>query len=84
LLQSVNPAWKNPPAIVVVAKVELAEMFKVVAARLVEVILVAEISVGLKLVTDNVVKKPLVEVTDVPEAEVNISGPVKVPPASGR
>ena len=70
-----------------------------VAKKLVLVILTASTLAGLKfvaekLVTFSVVKKPLVEVmevaitivevTAVPDALVNMSGPVKVPPASGR
>lgn len=77
-----------------VLKVELAEIFNVVAAKLVEVMLAAEILVGVKFVALNVVKKPLVdvmlvaskivEVIAVPEALVKNNGPVKVPPARGR
>lgn len=65
-----------------------------VAKKLVLVILTANTLAGLKLVALRLAKKPLVEVIDVaikivevnvaPLAEVNTSGPVKVPPARGR
>lgn len=55
-------AWKKPPLIVVVAKVELAEMLRVVAAKLVEVIEVARV-----FTKTVVVAKRLVDVMLAPE-----------------
>ncbi len=65
-----------------------------VAKKLVEVILTANMLLGLKLLAARLVKKPLVEVIDVaikivevmavPLAEANTNGPARVPPTNGR
>lgn len=49
-----------------------------VANRLVEVIEVAKMLVGLKLVPDKFVKNALVEVREVPEAVLKVSAPAKL------
>ena len=67
-----KPVWKNPPAIVEVWKVELAIIFKVVAARLVKKPLVEVTLVPLALVKAKRDVKMLVEVTEVPLELVNV------------
>ncbi len=79
-------------AIVFTKTVEVAK--RLVDVTLVELMLLGFKLVAVKLVAFKVVKKPLVEVilvariivevTAVPLAEVKKSGPVSVPPASGR
>lgn len=81
--------------LVVVTEVPAAVLkVMLVKLALVEVKLVVEIFAGLKLVLAKVVKKALVDVTDVAKKTVDViavplalvknNGPVSVPPAKGK